>query len=130
MKTPVRLSEITWLAKTRMSSLNDSDEQTSPPAIRGSRGVHVANSHFSKMSANSGNSGCLHDRSLQYTPSPSGPTVPSIVHSITEKFRRGKHARPNEGLCLLLLFSRLRILKPLSSSSLPSFPCSWVIFIL
>ena len=47
----------TWLAKTRMSSLNDSDEQTSPPAIPGSRGVHVANSHFSNINASNGNSG-------------------------------------------------------------------------
>ena len=42
-----------------MSSLNDSDEQTSPPATPGSRGVQVANSHFSKMRANKGKSGCL-----------------------------------------------------------------------
>ena len=42
-----------------MSSLNDSDEHTSPPATPGSRGVHVASSHFSNISAKSGNSGCL-----------------------------------------------------------------------
>jgi len=42
-----------------MSSLKLSDEQTSPPATPGSRGVHVANSHFSNMSARSGNRGCL-----------------------------------------------------------------------
>jgi len=45
--------------KTAMSSLKDSDEQTSPPATPGSRGVQVANSHFSKMSARRGNKGCL-----------------------------------------------------------------------
>lgn len=50
---------ITCLEKTAMSSLKDSDEQTSPPATPGSRGVHVASSHFSKMSANNGKSGCL-----------------------------------------------------------------------
>jgi hypothetical protein len=42
-----------------MSSLNDSDEQTSPPATEGSLGVHVANSHFSKISANRGKRGWL-----------------------------------------------------------------------
>jgi hypothetical protein len=45
-----------------MSSLKDSDEQTSPPATPGSRGVQVANSHFSKMSASRGNRGCLHNK--------------------------------------------------------------------
>lgn len=49
----------TCLEKTAMSSLKDSDEQTSPPATPGSRGVHVANSHFSNIKARSGNSGCL-----------------------------------------------------------------------
>ena len=42
-----------------MSSLNDSDEQTSPPATEGSLGVHVASSHFSKIRANRGNRGWL-----------------------------------------------------------------------
>jgi hypothetical protein len=50
---------LTWLEKTRMSSLKDSDEQTSPPATPGSLGVHVASSHFSKMRASSGKRGCL-----------------------------------------------------------------------
>lgn len=45
-----------------MSSLKDSDEQTSPPAIPGSRGVHVANSHFSNINASNGNSGWLKNR--------------------------------------------------------------------
>ena len=45
-----------------MSSLKDSEEQTSPPATPGSRGVHVANSHFSNINANSGNNGCLKKR--------------------------------------------------------------------
>jgi hypothetical protein len=49
----------TCLANTRISSLNDSEEQMSPPGIPASRGVQVASSHFSKMSANSGNKGCL-----------------------------------------------------------------------
>lgn len=49
----------TCLLKTAISSLNDSDEQTSPPATPGSRGVHVASSHFSNISANNGNRGCL-----------------------------------------------------------------------
>jgi hypothetical protein len=38
--------------------LNDSDEQTSPDPPE-SRGVHVANSHFSKINANKGNNGWL-----------------------------------------------------------------------
>lgn len=42
-----------------MSSLKLSDEHTSPPATPGSRGVQVASSHFSNMSASSGNRGCL-----------------------------------------------------------------------
>lgn len=49
----------TCLLKTATSSLNESDEQTSPPATPGSRGVHVANSHFSNINANRGKSGCL-----------------------------------------------------------------------
>lgn len=51
-------SAFVWLEKTRISSLKDSEEHTSPPAILGSRGVHVASSHFSKISANRGNNGC------------------------------------------------------------------------
>ena len=50
---------LTCLEKTAMSSLKLSDEQTSPPATPGSRGVHVASSHFSKINASSGNKGCL-----------------------------------------------------------------------
>ena len=50
---------LTCFEKTAMSSLNDSDEQTSPPATEGSLGVHVASSHFSKIRANRGNSGWL-----------------------------------------------------------------------
>ena len=42
-----------------MSSLNDSEEQTSPPVTVGSLGVHVASSHFSKIRAKSGNRGWL-----------------------------------------------------------------------
>lgn len=45
-----------------MSSLKDSDEQTSPPATPGSRGVQVASSHFSKISASRGNSGWLKNK--------------------------------------------------------------------
>lgn len=44
-----------------MSSLKESEEQTSPPATPGSLGVHVANSHFSKTSASSGNNGWLQE---------------------------------------------------------------------
>lgn len=47
------------MAKTAMSSLKESEEQTSPPATPGSRGVQVASSHFSKTRANRGNNGCL-----------------------------------------------------------------------
>ena len=49
----------TCFEKTAISSLNDSELQTSPPATPGSRGVHVANSHFSKIRARRGNKGCL-----------------------------------------------------------------------
>ena len=42
-----------------MSSLNETEEHTSPPIAPGSRGVHVASSHFSKISASRGNSGWL-----------------------------------------------------------------------
>jgi len=52
----------TCLLNTAMSSLKDSDEHTSPPATPGSRGVQVANSHFSNISANNGNNGCLKQR--------------------------------------------------------------------
>lgn len=52
-------SFLTCFANTAMSSLKDSDEQTSPPATPGSLGVQVANSHFSKISASKGNRGCL-----------------------------------------------------------------------
>lgn len=47
------------MENTLISSLKDSDEQTSPPATPGSLGVHVANSHFSNISASSGKRGCL-----------------------------------------------------------------------
>lgn len=50
---------LTCLLNTATSSENESDEQTSPPATPGSRGVHVANSHFSNISASKGNSGWL-----------------------------------------------------------------------
>lgn len=42
-----------------MSSLKESEEQTSVPDVPLSRGVQVASSHFSKISASSGNKGCL-----------------------------------------------------------------------
>lgn len=44
-----------------MSSLKESEEQMSPPATALSLGVQVASSHFSKMSASSGNKGCLQE---------------------------------------------------------------------
>ena len=56
---------LTCLENTAMSSLKDSEEQTSPPATEGSRGVHVASSHFSKMRAKSGKSGCLQEKFQQ-----------------------------------------------------------------
>ena len=49
----------TCFEKTAISSLNDSELQTSPPATPGSLGVQVASSHFSKIRANKGNKGCL-----------------------------------------------------------------------
>lgn len=48
---------VTCLAKTAMSSLKESEEHTSPPATPGSRGVHVASSHFSKTKASRGKRG-------------------------------------------------------------------------
>ena len=50
---------LTCFEKTAISSLNDSELHTSPPATPGSRGVQVASSHFSNMSASRGNRGCL-----------------------------------------------------------------------
>lgn len=47
-----------------MSSLKDSEEQTSPPATPGSLGVQVASSHFSKISARSGKRGCLKKKNI------------------------------------------------------------------
>ena len=52
-------SSPTCFEKTAISSLKDSELQTSPPATPGSRGVHVASSHFSKMRARRGKRGCL-----------------------------------------------------------------------
>lgn len=49
--------KLTCLLKAAISSLKDSDEQTSAPCIFWSLGVHVANSHFSKTNANRGKSG-------------------------------------------------------------------------
>ena len=49
----------TCLENMAMSSLKDSVVLTSPPATEGSRGVHVASSHFSKIRASRGNRGCL-----------------------------------------------------------------------
>ena len=66
-KTHSRRWRLTCLEKTAMSSLNDSEEQTSPPATPGSRGVHVASSHFSKMRASRGNSGCLKQKNAMQT---------------------------------------------------------------
>lgn len=55
------IKTVTCLAKTAISSLKESEEQTSPPATPGSLGVHVANSHFSNTSASSGNKGWLQE---------------------------------------------------------------------
>jgi hypothetical protein len=52
------MRNITCLVNSVTSSLNDSDEQTSP-GPPGSLGVQVANSHFSKINANKGNNGWL-----------------------------------------------------------------------
>lgn len=57
---------LTCLEKTAMSSLKDSEEQTSPPATPGSRGVQVANSHFSKIRASRGNRGWLQQNKVFY----------------------------------------------------------------
>lgn len=54
-----RKRALTCLLKIEISSLNDSEEHTSPPWTPGSRGVHVASSHFSNISASRGNNGCL-----------------------------------------------------------------------
>lgn len=45
-----------------MSSLKESEEQTSAPAMPLSRGVQVASSHFSNINASNGNKGCLKKR--------------------------------------------------------------------
>lgn len=74
--------KLTCLAKTAMSSLKESEEQTSPPATPGSLGVHVANSHFSKTSASSGNKGWLQEgkHSLRKEPH-TGCTMPAAKNS-------------------------------------------------
>lgn len=61
----IKQTIFTCLLKTAISSLNDSDEHTSPPAIPGSLGVLVANSHFSNINASRGNSGCLEKNCLK-----------------------------------------------------------------
>lgn len=58
-------SWVTCLAKTAMSSLKESEEHTSPPATPGSRGVHVASSHFSKTRASRGKRGWLQKQQRQ-----------------------------------------------------------------
>lgn len=57
-----------------MSSLKESEEQTSPPATALSLGVQVASSHFSKMSASSGNKGCLQEEQRRRRRSDGAPT--------------------------------------------------------
>ena len=56
---PEHSSLLTCLEKTEISSLKLSELHTSPPDTPESRGVQVASSHFSKMSASRGNRGCL-----------------------------------------------------------------------
>lgn len=81
----------TCLANSATSSLNDSDEQTSPgpPA---SRGVHVASSHFSKINASNGNNGWLNweeeswEHCLYQSPCP-----PSLSLSASSTIIRIKH---------------------------------------
>ena len=53
---------VTCLAKAWMSSLKESEEQTSSCASPRCRGEHVASSHFSNTRANRGNRGCLRDK--------------------------------------------------------------------
>ncbi|VDO56916.1 unnamed protein product [Brugia timori] len=63
----VIVAQLTILAKSARSSLNEADEQTSfvddvdveldVAVLFCSRGVHVANSHFSKRHDNNGNNG-------------------------------------------------------------------------
>lgn len=63
----------TCLAKAAISSLKESEEQTSPPggepspAEAPSRGEHVASSHFSKTRAKSGKRGCLWGQESGYS---------------------------------------------------------------
>jgi hypothetical protein len=66
MNTMIRDVHInfTCLVNSATSSLNDSDEQTSP-GPPGSRGVQVANSHFSKINANNGNNGWLKEENTK-----------------------------------------------------------------
>lgn len=78
---------LTCLANTAISSLNDSDEQTSPPATPGSRGVQVANSHFSKISAKRGKRGCLQENT----------TVTNNTVVSPESGEGGRHPRKAAG---------------------------------
>lgn len=57
--------EQTCLEKTAMSSLKESEEQTSAPAVPLSRGVQVASSHFSNIRASNGNKGCLKKKKVE-----------------------------------------------------------------
>lgn len=58
---------LTDLLKAAISSLKDSDEQTSAPCIFWSLGVHVANSHFSNTNAKRGKSGWLKEEERKYS---------------------------------------------------------------
>lgn len=73
--------KLTWLAKTRTSSLKDSEEHTSLPGLFESLGVHVDSSHFSNTRAKSGNSGCL--KRFQILASPNSPFIIIIIIIIT-----------------------------------------------
>jgi len=102
---------LTCFENTAISSLNDSEEHTSPPATPGSRGVHVASSHFSKIRARRGNRGCLKQKT-----SPlkiiSGNTsqstnCPSLSYSHT-CLSTVKTKRPFHGVLYLVLGVKLK----------------------
>lgn len=125
---------LTCLANTAISSLNDSDEQTSPPATPGSRGVQVANSHFSKISAKRGKRGCLQENTTVTNNTMISPESPKKkapkrnnpsssrqrpLGDLIIRFCPSAHPRPGDG-------SPPPSPRALKSEALSPGPCLWI----
>lgn len=111
---------LTCLANTAISSLNDSDEQTSPPATPGSRGVQVANSHFSKISAKRGKRGCLQENTTVTNNTMISPESPKKK---APKRNNPSSSRPRDPWVIWSAFALFLTLRP-GDGSPP--PYSWV----